>query len=59
MIELPDVQATADAIHHFGGHAVALVRDVSQETDVADFIQTAVREHGGRSSSLPVVPPKI
>ena len=43
----PEVQATADAIQHFGGRALALVRDVSQEADVADFIQTAVREHGG------------
>ena len=43
----PDVKATADTIQHFGGHAVALVKDVSQEADVADFIQTAVHEHGG------------
>ena len=43
----PEVQATADAIHHFGGQALALVRDVSQESDVEDFMQAAVRSHGG------------
>ena len=43
----PEVAATADAIHHFGGHAVALVSDVAQEADVADFVQAAVREYGG------------
>ena len=43
----PEVQATADAIHHFGGQALALVRDVSQESDVEDFMQAAVRNHGG------------
>ncbi len=43
----PDVKATADAIRHFGGQALALVKDVSQEADVADFIQSAVHEYGG------------
>ena len=43
----PEVSATADAIQHFGGHALALVGDVSRETDVKGFIQTAARELGG------------
>ena len=42
----PEVQATADAIQQAGGQAIALVRDAAQEADVADAIQTAVREHG-------------
>ena len=43
----PDVQATADAIQHFGGHAVALVKDVAQEAEVAEFVHAAVQHHGG------------
>ena len=42
----PEVQATADAIRQAGGQAIALVRDAAQEADVADAVQTAVREHG-------------
>ena len=42
----PEVQATADAIRQAGGQAIALVRDAAQEADVAEAIQTAVREHG-------------
>ncbi|MBC7957477.1 MAG: SDR family oxidoreductase [Cytophagales bacterium] len=43
----PEVEATAEAIRAQGGKAVALVRDTSQEADVADYIETAVRTHGG------------
>ena len=43
----PEVQATADAIRQAGGQAIALVRDAAQEADVADAVQTAVREYGG------------
>jgi NAD(P)-dependent dehydrogenase (short-subunit alcohol dehydrogenase family) len=42
-----EVEATAEAIRAKGGKAVALVRDTSQEADVADYIETAVRTHGG------------
>ena len=43
----PEVQATADAIVKAGGRAIALVKDVSSETDAESYIQAAVREHGG------------
>ena len=43
----PEVQATADAIRQAGGQAIALVRDAAQEADVADAVQTALREYGG------------
>jgi NAD(P)-dependent dehydrogenase (short-subunit alcohol dehydrogenase family) len=43
----PEVEATAAAIREAGGQAVALVRDVSKEADTEDYIQTAVRAHGG------------
>ncbi|HEY0821852.1 MAG TPA: SDR family NAD(P)-dependent oxidoreductase [Rhizobacter sp.] len=43
----PEVEATVADIRAAGGSAIALVRDTSQERDVADFIDTAVREHGG------------
>lgn len=43
----PEVEATAHAIRKQGGQAIALVRDTSQEADVADYIETAVRTHGG------------
>ncbi|MBX3621138.1 MAG: SDR family oxidoreductase [Rhizobacter sp.] len=42
-----EVEATAEAIRAQGGQAVALVRDTSQEADVADYVDTAVRTHGG------------
>ncbi len=42
-----EVEATVEAIRAQGGTAVALQRDTSQEADVADFIETAVRQHGG------------
>ena len=42
-----EVQATVDAIAHFGGHAVPVVADVSQEADVQAFVQTAVNTYGG------------
>jgi NAD(P)-dependent dehydrogenase (short-subunit alcohol dehydrogenase family) len=38
---------STDAIIKAGGHAVALVKDVSSEADVESYIQAAVREHGG------------
>jgi NAD(P)-dependent dehydrogenase (short-subunit alcohol dehydrogenase family) len=41
-----EVETTAAAIRAAGGQAVALVRDTSQEADVADYIDTAVRTHG-------------
>jgi NAD(P)-dependent dehydrogenase (short-subunit alcohol dehydrogenase family) len=43
----PEVEATRAQIAEAGGDAVALVRDVASESQVADAIQTAVREHGG------------
>ena len=42
-----DVQATVDAIAHFGGQAVPVVADVSQEAEVQAFMQTAVSTWGG------------
>lgn len=43
----PEVEATVADIRAAGGTAIALVRDTSQEKDVADYIETAVRSHGG------------
>jgi NAD(P)-dependent dehydrogenase (short-subunit alcohol dehydrogenase family) len=43
----PEVEATAAAIRAAGGTAIALQRDVSKEADAADYIDTAVRVHGG------------
>ena len=43
----PEVEATVAEIRAQGGTALALVRDTSQEADVADYIETAVRTHGG------------
>ncbi|MBC7994621.1 MAG: SDR family oxidoreductase [Rhizobacter sp.] len=42
-----EVEATAEAIRAAGGQALALMRDTSQEADVADYIEVAVRSHGG------------
>ena len=42
-----DVQATVDAITHFGAQALAVVADVSQEAEVQAFIQKAVDAYGG------------
>ena len=42
-----EIDATADAIRKAGGRAIALNKDVSKESDVVDFIGTAVKEHGG------------
>ncbi|MBX3626293.1 MAG: SDR family oxidoreductase [Rhizobacter sp.] len=43
----PEVEATVADIRAAGGTALALVRDTSQEEAVADYIETAVRQHGG------------
>ncbi|WOB08649.1 SDR family NAD(P)-dependent oxidoreductase [Piscinibacter gummiphilus] len=43
----PEVEATVADIRAAGGTAIALQRDTSQEKDVADYIETAVRHHGG------------
>ena len=43
----PEVEATAAAIREKGGQAIALIRDTSKEADVADYIEAAVRSHGG------------
>lgn len=43
----PEVEATVADIRAAGGTAIALQRDTSQENDVADYIETAVRHHGG------------
>lgn len=43
----PEVEATAEAIRKAGGRAIALNKDVSNETDVAEFIGAAVKEFGG------------
>jgi NAD(P)-dependent dehydrogenase (short-subunit alcohol dehydrogenase family) len=43
----PEVEATVADIRAAGGTAIALVRDTSAEADVADYIDTAVRQHGG------------
>jgi NAD(P)-dependent dehydrogenase (short-subunit alcohol dehydrogenase family) len=42
-----EVEATADAIRKAGGRAIALNKDVSNETEVAEFIGAAVKEFGG------------
>ena len=42
-----EVEATAAAIRQAGGRAIALNKDVSNEADVAEFIQAAVKEFGG------------
>ena len=42
-----EVQSTADAIAQFGGHALPVVADVSQEAEVAAFMQAAVNSYGG------------
>ncbi len=41
------VQATTDAINKAGGRSIALVKDVSSETDAASYIQDAVSYYGG------------
>lgn len=43
----PDVEATAAAIRDSGGRAIALIKDASNEDDVAEMMQTAVKQHGG------------
>lgn len=43
----PEVEATVAEIRAAGGTALALQRDTSQENDVADYVETAVRHHGG------------
>lgn len=43
----PEIEATAATIKQAGGRAVALNKDVSNEADVGEFIQAAVREFGG------------
>ncbi|MCR5884856.1 SDR family oxidoreductase [Rhizobacter sp. J219] len=43
----PEVEATVADIRAAGGTALALQRDTSQESDVADYIEAAVRHHGG------------
>jgi len=42
-----EVDATAASIRQAGGRAIALNKDVSNETDVAEFVQAAVNEFGG------------
>jgi len=43
----PEVEATAAAIRNAGGRAIALIKDASNEHDVAEMMQTAVKRHGG------------
>ena len=43
----PEVEATAAAIRNAGGRAIALIKDASSEHDVAEMMQTAVKQHGG------------
>jgi NAD(P)-dependent dehydrogenase (short-subunit alcohol dehydrogenase family) len=43
----PEVAATAATIRETGGKVVALQKDVSSETDVAEIMRTAEREFGG------------
>jgi NAD(P)-dependent dehydrogenase (short-subunit alcohol dehydrogenase family) len=43
----PEVEATAAAIRSAGGRAIALIKDASNEHDVAEMMQTAVKQHGG------------
>jgi NAD(P)-dependent dehydrogenase (short-subunit alcohol dehydrogenase family) len=42
-----EVEATAETIRKAGGKAIALNKDVSSETDVAEFVLAAVKAHGG------------
>src|SRR5215831_10536653 len=42
-----EIEATVETIRKAGGRAVALNRDVSKETDVEEFVRTAVKEFGG------------
>ncbi len=42
----PEVEATAAAIRNAGGRAIALIKDASVEHDVAEMMQTAVKQHG-------------
>jgi NAD(P)-dependent dehydrogenase (short-subunit alcohol dehydrogenase family) len=41
------VAATAETILKAGGRAIALNKDVSKESDVIEFIDAAVKQHGG------------
>jgi NAD(P)-dependent dehydrogenase (short-subunit alcohol dehydrogenase family) len=43
----PEIEETVSMIRRTGGRAVALAKDVSSERDVAEIIETAVREFGG------------
>ena len=43
----PEMEATAAAIRNAGGRAIALIKDASSEHDVAEMMQTAVKQHGG------------
>jgi NAD(P)-dependent dehydrogenase (short-subunit alcohol dehydrogenase family) len=43
----PDVEATVAAIRSAGGRAIALIKDSSEEDDVAAAVATAVKEFGG------------
>ena len=43
----PEVEATAAAIRNAGGRAIALIKDASNENDVAEMMHTAVTQHGG------------
>jgi len=43
----PEVEATAAAIRTAGGRAIALIKDASNEHDVAEMMQAAVKQHGG------------
>ena len=42
-----EVEATVASIRSAGGRAIALTRDASSETAVAEIMDTAVREFGG------------
>src|SRR3989304_4515256 len=50
----PEVEATAAAIRNAGGRAIALIKDASSEHDVAEMMQTAVKQHGGVGGGAPV-----
>src|ERR1700734_76354 len=43
----PEVTATVEAINSAGGRAIALIKDSSDEADVAAAVATAVSEFGG------------
>ncbi len=43
----PEVEVTAAAIRNAGGRATALIKDASNERDVAEMMDTAVKQHGG------------